>query len=338
MQRDHARAERLARRARPRRDRRRSGRALRRDRAPHPRAAGARPLRPPRLHDGAARGLLPSRALCSRTPAAVVSAALCYYAPEPELPPGHGRLPRYTWHDAYAELREKLDALGRALGGAYRVLVDANQHVDREAAARSRCRLLRQEHDADHRRHGSWVVLGTLVTAAELEPTPPLAAGCGVMHALHRRLPDGRARRAGLLDATSASPTGRRCPSRSRSRTAPSSVPRSTAATSARTSVPGTAASNGGVPSATGRPGRARRPARLARRRCGLDDELLAAALRPAQRPALAAAERARRARQPRRRRPETVGAARARMPGGEDELLAEHARWALERLEQRCS
>ena len=28
-------------------------------------------------------------------------------------------------------------ALGRELGGTYRVLVDANQHVDREAAARS---------------------------------------------------------------------------------------------------------------------------------------------------------------------------------------------------------
>src|SRR5207237_917301 len=32
----------------------------------------------------------------------VISAALCYYAPEPERPGGHGRLPRYTWADAYA--------------------------------------------------------------------------------------------------------------------------------------------------------------------------------------------------------------------------------------------
>src|SRR5213075_3424113 len=67
----------------------------------------------------------------------VVSAALCYYAEEPARPRGHGRLPRYTWSDAYAELREKLDALERRLGGSYRVLVDENQHVDREAAARS---------------------------------------------------------------------------------------------------------------------------------------------------------------------------------------------------------
>src|ERR671918_370063 len=64
----------------------------------------------------------------------VVSAALCYYAPADPPKPGEGSLPRYTWFDAYAELREKLDALGRRLGGAYRVLVDANQHVDREGA------------------------------------------------------------------------------------------------------------------------------------------------------------------------------------------------------------
>src|SRR5262249_30051002 len=54
----------------------------------------------------------------------VVSAALCYYAKEPQRPAGHGRLPRYTWYDAYTELREKLDELGRRLGGGYRVLVD----------------------------------------------------------------------------------------------------------------------------------------------------------------------------------------------------------------------
>ena len=74
---------------------------------------------------------------CSPGARTVVSAALCYYAPEPERPAGHGRLPRYTWFDGYAELRAKLDELGRRLGGAYRVFVDANQHVDREAAARS---------------------------------------------------------------------------------------------------------------------------------------------------------------------------------------------------------
>jgi epoxyqueuosine reductase QueG len=56
----------------------------------------------------------------------VVSAALCYYAPGPEPEPGQGRLPRYTWSDAYEVLRERLDSLGRQLGGSYRVFVDAS--------------------------------------------------------------------------------------------------------------------------------------------------------------------------------------------------------------------
>src|SRR5881394_4368310 len=100
----------------------------------------------------------------------VVSAALCYYAPEPERPPGHGRLPRYTWYDAYAELRDKLDELGQRLGGAYRVLVDENQHVDREAAARAGVGFYGKNTMLITRRFGSWVVLGSLVTDVELEP------------------------------------------------------------------------------------------------------------------------------------------------------------------------
>jgi epoxyqueuosine reductase len=109
----------------------------------------------------------------------VVSAALCYYAGGPEPAPGEGRMPRYTWHDAYAELREKLGALGRRLGAEYRVLVDANQHVDREAAARSGVGFYGKNTLLITRKHGSWVVLGALVTTAELEPTPSLDLDCG---------------------------------------------------------------------------------------------------------------------------------------------------------------
>jgi len=46
----------------------------------------------------------------------VVSAALCYYAPEPERPAANGRLPRYTWYDAYRRAaHEARKALGREL-------------------------------------------------------------------------------------------------------------------------------------------------------------------------------------------------------------------------------
>ena len=109
----------------------------------------------------------------------VVSAALCYWCEGEEPPPGHGRLPRYTWWDAYSVLRERLDELGERLGGEYRVLVDENQHVDREAAARSGVGFYGKNTMLITRRFGSWVVLGTLVTTAELTQTPPLDADCG---------------------------------------------------------------------------------------------------------------------------------------------------------------
>jgi len=132
----------------------------------------------------------------------VISAAVCYYAPEPERPDGHGRLPRYAWHDGYAELREKLDALGRSLGAPYRVLVDANQHVDREAAARSGIGFYGKNTMLITRRHGSWVVLGTLVTAAELEPTPRLTTDCGSCTLCIDACPTGALDDPGVLDAT----------------------------------------------------------------------------------------------------------------------------------------
>lgn len=132
----------------------------------------------------------------------VVSAALCYYADEPARPDGHGRLPRYTWEDGYAQLRGKLDELGRRLGGAYRVLVDANQHVDREAAARSGVGFYGKNTLLITRRHGSWVVLGTLITDQELEPTPPLDLDCGSCRLCIDACPTGALDEPGTLDAT----------------------------------------------------------------------------------------------------------------------------------------
>jgi epoxyqueuosine reductase len=132
----------------------------------------------------------------------VISAALCYWQAGPEPGPGEGRLPRYTWNDRYAELREKLDALGRRLGGPYRVLVDANQHVDREGAARAGVGFYGKNTMLITRRHGSWVVLGTLVTETEIEPSPPLALDCGSCRLCIDACPTGALDDPGVLDST----------------------------------------------------------------------------------------------------------------------------------------
>jgi len=132
----------------------------------------------------------------------VVSAALCYFEHAPGPQPGDGRLPRYTWRDGYAELRQRLDELGEALGGSYRVLVDENDHVDREAAVRAGVAFYGKNTMAITRRFGSWVVLGTLVTDVEIDATPALEHDCGSCRLCIDACPTGALDDPGTLDAT----------------------------------------------------------------------------------------------------------------------------------------
>ena len=132
----------------------------------------------------------------------MISAALCYYGPAAEPGAGEGRLARYTWADRYADLREKLDELGRRLGGEYRVLVDANDHVDREGAARAGVGFYGKNTMLITRRHGSWVVLGTLVSDQEVESSAPMDAGCGSCTLCIEACPTGALDEPGTLDST----------------------------------------------------------------------------------------------------------------------------------------
>ena len=298
-------------------------RALRGDRAAHPRAARARALRRHALHDGAAGGLLPSREAASaararssrrrsattrraraRSRARGACRATRGATPTPSSASGStssaarlgGALPRARRREPARRPRGAPRAPGVGFYGKNTLLIT--------------------------RRHGSWVVLGTLVTDVEVEATPPLELDCGACRALHRRVPDRRARRAGrarldalplVLDAGAGADPG--------GRTAPSSARRSTAATSARTSARGTAASRSGAPATPLRTA----PSRSSRSSTGSSAATTScAALRPPlraqERPALAPAERPRRARQRRRAR---ARPAVRRYADGDDELLA---------------
>jgi epoxyqueuosine reductase len=183
-------------------------------------AVGAAPAAPyeeteRHIRDRRARGLFAGMGFTMRRPEVschpesllpgartVVSAALCYFVPADEPVSGQGRLARYTWADRYAELRQKLDELGRRLGGEYRVLVDANEHVDREGAARAGVGFYGKNTLLITRRHGSWVVLGTLVTDQEIEPSPPLDAGCGSCTLCIDACPTGALDEPGTLDSS----------------------------------------------------------------------------------------------------------------------------------------
>ena len=89
----------------------------------------------------------------------------------------------------------------RRLGGSYRVLVDANQHVDREGAVRAGVGFYGKNTMLITRRHGSWVVLGTLVTDVEVEPSPPLELDCGDCRLCIDACPTGALDEPGTLDA-----------------------------------------------------------------------------------------------------------------------------------------
>ena len=84
------------------------------------------------------------------------------------------------------------------------MLVDANQHVDRAGAERSGVGFIGKNTMLITRTHGSWVVLGTLVTDVEIEPTPTLDAGCGSCTLCIDACPTDalRADEPGVLDAT----------------------------------------------------------------------------------------------------------------------------------------
>ena len=128
----------------------------------------------------------------------VVSAALCYWQPEPPLAAGQGRLA--ALHVA-RRLRRAARAARRARpGDSAAPTACSSTRTSTSTARPPRARgvgFYGKNTMLITRRHGSWVVLGTLVTDVELEPTPPLEPDCGTCTALHRRLPDGRARRAG---------------------------------------------------------------------------------------------------------------------------------------------
>jgi epoxyqueuosine reductase len=148
-----------------------------------------------------------------RNARSVVVAARSYARPEPPKPGDRprGRMPRYARRDEYAALRSALRELGARLQelaprSRFAVYVDSNHHVDREAAARAGIAVYGKNTLAITRRHGSWVVLGVLVTDAALEPTSaeperPAWDACGSCRACIDACPTGAIVADGVLDA-----------------------------------------------------------------------------------------------------------------------------------------
>jgi epoxyqueuosine reductase len=113
----------------------------------------------------------------------VVVGALGYLEPVPDRPQGPtARVARYAWRDHYADLRAGLEAGAatlRAAGWRASVVADQNGLVDRAAAHRAGIGWWGRNSNLLIPGFGSWFVLGSIVTDAELPvDAEPVADGC----------------------------------------------------------------------------------------------------------------------------------------------------------------
>ena len=115
------------------------------------------------------------------------------------------RVAAYATDDHYRALRQSLDAIAlhlRASGWVARVLVDDNALVDREAAVRAGLGWYGKNANVLLPGHGSWFVLGSVVTTAPLDAdSAPVADGCGTCRRCIDGCPTAAIVAPGVVDA-----------------------------------------------------------------------------------------------------------------------------------------
>jgi epoxyqueuosine reductase len=151
-----------------------------------------------------ARSTDPSRALAGAR--AMVVGAYRYdtaIAPAPERPAA--RVARYATADHYERLRVALTAVAQVLRDAgHRALVvaDDNAMVDRAVATRAGLGFYGKNANVLLPGQGSWFVLGSVITDAELEPTgAPVEEACGSCTRCLSGCPTGAIVAPGVVDA-----------------------------------------------------------------------------------------------------------------------------------------
>ena len=116
-----------------------------------------------------------------------------------------GTVAMYAWRDHYGDLRAALDQIAELLrdkGHQARVHLDDNHLVDRNVAYRAGIGWYGKNSNLLVPDLGSWFVLGSVVTDAELEPTgPPLADGCGPCRRCIDECPTDAIVAPGVVDA-----------------------------------------------------------------------------------------------------------------------------------------
>jgi len=157
------------------------------------------------------RSTTPTRILDSAE--TLIVGAWPYAAPEGAAPhadstPGAARpqahIAAYAWRDHYAALREALDAMASLLrdqGFVARVVADDNALVDRAAAVRAGIGWAGKNSNVLVPGHGSWFVLGAIVTNAGFAPDHPVEPACGSCRRCFDGCPTGAIVAEGVVDA-----------------------------------------------------------------------------------------------------------------------------------------
>lgn len=138
----------------------------------------------------------------------IIAAAVGYLTEPPSDPsPGRsGRVARYAWADHYGVLRRALGEVAEALrdaGHRAHVLVDDNALVDREVAWLAGLGWFGKNANILIDGAGSFFVLGSVVTTADLldDVVEPVADGCGPCTRCLDGCPTGAIIAPGVVDA-----------------------------------------------------------------------------------------------------------------------------------------
>ncbi len=117
---------------------------------------------------------------------------------------GTGRVARFATENHYLGLRRVLEAVAdevRRDGYRAEILSDDERLVDRAAAVRAGVGWWGKNSMVLAPGAGPWLLLGSVVTDASLDPTPPMARSCGACSACLPACPTGALVAPGILDA-----------------------------------------------------------------------------------------------------------------------------------------
>lgn len=139
---------------------------------------------------------------------AIVSLGMNYYTDDrPDNAPGHGRIARYArgkdYHHVLGERLESLAAFLKAEAPDSRSLayVDTGAVMEKAWAQRAGLGWIGKHSNLVSGQHGSWLLLGEILTTADLSPDEPGADLCGTCTLCIKTCPTGAITEPYVVDA-----------------------------------------------------------------------------------------------------------------------------------------